>query len=77
MTAALTSSRAESGAPLAYSEIVERAGLAARYADAAASLAAVQDGPGMAHALGCAGRALLAASEAAATLRPLTDGGGR
>ena len=42
----------------------------ARYAEAAAYLAAARDGPGMAHALGCAGRALLAASQAAATLRP-------
>lgn len=58
------------GVPLAFDAIAERAGLAARYAEAAAFLAAAQDGPGMAHALGCAGRALLAASEAAASLRP-------
>lgn len=57
--------------PLAFDAVAERAGLAARYAEAAAYLAAAQDGPGMAHALGCAGRALLAASQAAATLHPV------
>jgi hypothetical protein len=55
---------------LALDEVAHRAGLAARYAEAAAALAAAGDGPGMAHALACAGRAILAASEAAATLRP-------
>ncbi|MET3411652.1 hypothetical protein ABIC30_002827 [Methylobacterium sp. 1030] len=63
-------SHTRSVTPLAFDAIAERAGLAARYAEAAAYLAAAQDGPGMAHALGCAGRALLAASQAAAALRP-------
>ncbi|MEE7489440.1 hypothetical protein MOTC310_02705 [Methylobacterium oryzae] len=63
-------SKASVGSPLTFDAIAERAGLAARYAEAAAYLAAAQDGPGMAHALGCAGRALLAASQAASTLRP-------
>lgn len=66
----MTPSHTGRSAPLAFEAIAERAGLAARYAEAAAYLAAAQDGAGMAHALGCAGRALLAASEAAATLRP-------
>lgn len=65
----MTLSQTSLGAPLAFEAVAERAGLAARYAEAAAYLAAAQDGAGMAHALGCAGRALLAASEAASTLR--------
>lgn len=51
-------------------EIAERATIAARYAEAAVALAAAGDTPGMLHSLGCAGRALLAASEAAALLQP-------
>jgi hypothetical protein len=66
----MTLSHTSLGAPPAFEAVAERAGLAARYAEAAAYLAAAQDGPGMAHALGCAGRALLAASQAAASLRP-------
>ncbi|MCJ2068364.1 hypothetical protein MKK75_05995 [Methylobacterium sp. J-030] len=57
---------------LALDEVAERASLAARYAEAAAALAAAGDTPGMVHSLACAGRAILAASQAAATLRPLT-----
>ncbi|MCJ2071413.1 hypothetical protein MKK75_21880 [Methylobacterium sp. J-030] len=76
MTAALTTMRAGDGAPLAHLQIAERAGLAARYAEAASSLADAGDTAAMVHALGCAGRAILAAIEAARTLRP-TDGGGR
>ncbi len=71
----MTLSRTNPGTPLTFDAVAERAGLAARYAEAAAHLAAAQDGPGMAHALGCAGRALLAASQAAATLRPSVNGG--
>jgi hypothetical protein len=70
----MTLSRTAPHAPLAFDAVAERAGLAARYAEAAAYLAAAQDGPGVAHALGCAGRALLAASEAASTLRPAAQG---
>jgi hypothetical protein len=51
-------------------EIAERAVLAARYAEAAAALAAVGDGPAMAHSIACAGRAIHSAIEAAALLRP-------
>lgn len=55
---------------LALDEVVERADLAARYAEAAAALAAAGDVPGMTHSLACAARVILAATEAAATLRP-------
>lgn len=58
---------------LVLQEIAARATLAAQYSQAAAALAAAGDGPGMAHALGCAGRAFLAASEAAALIRPKTE----
>lgn len=54
----------------ALDEVAERASLAARYAEAAAALAAAGDVPGMAHSLACAARVILAATEAAATLRP-------
>ena len=55
---------------IALDDVAERASLAARYAEAAAALAAAGDVPGMTHSLACAARVILAASEAAATLRP-------
>ncbi|MBE7197220.1 MAG: hypothetical protein INR70_05395 [Parafilimonas terrae] len=77
MTAALTiTTRAGDGAPLVHLEVAERAGLAARYAAAASSLADAGDVAAMVHALGCAGRAIHAAIEAAQTLCP-ADGGSR
>jgi hypothetical protein len=55
---------------LTLDEVATRADLAARYAEAAAALAAAGDVPGMTHSLACAARVILAATEAAATLRP-------
>ncbi|MCJ2136379.1 hypothetical protein MKK69_20390 [Methylobacterium sp. J-026] len=55
---------------LALDEVAERASLAARYAEAAAALAAAGDVPGMTHSLACAARVILAATQAAETLRP-------
>lgn len=55
---------------LALDDVAERASLAACYAEAAAALAAAGDVPGMTHSLACAARVILAATEAAATLRP-------
>ncbi|SDO59024.1 hypothetical protein SAMN05216360_1293 [Methylobacterium phyllostachyos] len=78
MMAAPFSSRAWEGAPLVQDAIAERCNVAAAYATAAANLAAVGDTAGLVHSLACAGRAIVAASEAAALLRPAQqDGGGR
>lgn len=68
--AAHTPTRAWTGAPLVQDAIAERCKLAAAYATAAQNLAAAGDTAGMVHALGCAGRAILAATQAAETLRP-------
>lgn len=59
---------------LAHDEVRERCALAASYASAAAALAATGDTPAMAHSLGCAARVILAAVEAAETLRPSIQG---
>lgn len=69
MTAPFSSSRAWEGAPLVQDAVAEYARIAASYSIAASNLADVGDTPGAVHALGCAGRALLAAQEAIATLR--------
>jgi hypothetical protein len=74
--AAHTLSRAWTGEPLVQDAVAEYANIVAAYATAASSLATAGDTPGMVHALGCAGRALLAAQEAVAALRSV-DGGGR
>ncbi|MCJ2101981.1 hypothetical protein [Methylobacterium sp. E-046] len=68
--------RAWTGEPLVQDAVAEYAKLAASYSIAASNLADAGDTPGMVHALGCAGRALLAAQEAVATLRSV-DGGSR
>jgi hypothetical protein len=70
MTASLLRSRVWNGTPLVQDAVAERCNVAAAYAVAAANLAAAGDTPGMVHSLACAGRAILAATEAAATLRP-------
>jgi len=70
MTSPLHHSRAWTGAPLVQDAVAERCNVVAAYAVAAANLAAAGDTPGMVHSLACAGRAILAATEAAATLRP-------
>ena len=57
-------------ASLIFSEIAERAALAARYAEAAAALAAAGDGPATAHSIASAGRAIHSAFEAMTMLRP-------
>jgi hypothetical protein len=67
---ALHNSYAWTGAPLVQDAVAERCNVAAAYAIAAANLAAAGDTPGMVHSLACASRAILAATEAAATLRP-------
>lgn len=67
MTAPLTN--------LVHLEVAERAALAGKYAEAAAALAAAGDTVGMVRALGCAGRAILAATDAAQTLRPSNERG--
>lgn len=59
---------------LAHDAVRERCSLAASYASAAASLAACGDTAAMAHSLGCAARTILAAVEAAETLRPSNGG---
>lgn len=74
--AAHTLPRAWTGELLVHDAVAEYARIAASYLIAASNLADAGDTPGMVHALGCAGRALLAAQEAVATLRP-ADGGGR
>ena len=74
--AAHTFPRAWTGEPLVQDAVAEYAKIAAAYATAAGSLANAGDTAGMVHSLACAGRALLAAQEAVATLRP-ADGGGR
>jgi alcohol dehydrogenase class IV len=61
---------AASSPTLAHDAVRERCSLAASYAAAAAALAATGDTPAMAHSLGCAARTILAAVEAAETLRP-------
>lgn len=61
---------------LAHDAIRERCAIAASYASAAANLAATGDTAAMAHSLGCAARTILAAVEAAETLRP-SNGRGR
>lgn len=76
MTAPLTSSRAVIGAPLVQDAVAERCKLAAAYATAAQNLAAAGDTAGMVHALGCAARAILAATQAAESLRPVQDSRG-
>ena len=75
--AAHTLPRAWNGEPLVQDAVAERCTVAAAYASAAANLAAVGDTAGMVHSLGCAARAILAATQAAETLRPATDGGAR
>ncbi len=60
---------------VAHDAIRERCALAASYASAAASLAATGDTAAMAHSLGCAARVILAAVEAAETLRPSNSRG--
>lgn len=72
MTVAHTNQRAWEGAPLVQDAVAERCAVAAAYATAAANLAAAGDTPGMVHALGCAGRAILAATQAVEALRPLS-----
>jgi hypothetical protein len=72
MTAPLTHS---SG--IAHDAIAVRCGLASAYATSAANLAAAGDTAAMLHSLGCAARTILAAVEAAETLRPSGQGGGR
>ena len=69
MSALLSPSRAWTGEPLVQDAVSEYARIAASYSVAASNLADAGDTPGMVHALGCAGRALLAAQEAVATLR--------
>ncbi|GJE52567.1 hypothetical protein GOFOIKOB_5640 [Methylobacterium tardum] len=76
MTTLHSPSRAWSGEPLVQDAVAEYAKLAASYSIAASNLADAGDTPGMVHALGCAGRALLAAQEAVASLRSV-EGGGR
>lgn len=60
---------------IAHDAIAARCGVAAAYATAAANLAAAGDTAAMAHSLGCAARTILAAVEAAETLRPAQQGG--
>lgn len=74
MMAAHSSSRAWEGAPLVQDAVAEYAKLAASYAIAASNLADAGDTPSMVHALGCAARAILAATQATETLRPVQQG---
>jgi hypothetical protein len=76
MSALHSSSRPWTGEPLIQDAVAEYAKVAASYAIAASNLADAGDTPGMVHALACAGRAILAATKAAETLRPV-DGDGR
>ena len=59
---------------LAHDAVAERCDLAISYAVAAANLAHAGDTVGMVRALGAAGRAILAATQAAETLRPSNGG---
>ena len=61
-------------ASLIHDAIAERCGLAGSYTAAAACLAQAGDTVGMVRALGAAARVILAAVEAAETLRPLNGG---
>ena len=70
MTALHDTTRPWHGTLLVQDAVAEYTKVAASYAIAASNLADVGDLGAMAHALGCAGRAILAATEAAATLRP-------
>lgn len=70
MSALRNTSRTWTGEPLVQDAVAEYAKVAASYAAAASSLADAGDTAGMVHALGCAGRAILAATRAAETLRP-------
>ena len=67
--AAHTHPRAWTGEPLVQDAVAEYARIAASYSIAASNLADAGDMAGLVHALGCAGRALLAAQEAIATVR--------
>ncbi|WP_342167068.1 hypothetical protein [Methylobacterium sp. SD21] len=60
---------------LAHDAIRERCSLAASYATAAASLAATGDTAATVHSLGCAARTIMAALEAATSLRPSNERG--
>ena len=77
MTALHSPSHAWTGAPLVHDAVAELCNVAASYAAAAASLADAGDTAGMVRALGCAGRTILAATQAAETVRPVANGGGR
>ena len=68
MNAPRSSSRAWTGEPLVQDAVAEYARLAASYSIAASNLADAGDTVGMVRALGSAGRALIAAQEAVATL---------
>lgn len=72
--AAHTLPRAWTGEPLVLDATAEYARIAASYSIAASNLADAGDMAGLVHALGCAGRALLAAQEAIATLRSADRG---
>lgn len=72
-------SSAVAGAPLdlAFDAIGEAATIAECYARTAGEFAAIGDGRGVRYALRQAAVAIAAAADAAATLRPSTDGGGQ
>lgn len=70
-------SHTDTSAGMACDAVAERCDLAISYAAAAANLAAARDTVGMMRALGAAARTILAATEAAETIRPRTAGGGR
>ena len=79
MTAPLTTTRAGDGAPLtlAFDAIGEAVCLAECYARTAGEFASIGDGRGVRYALRQAAVAIATAADAAATLRPSADGGGR
>jgi hypothetical protein len=60
-------------ADLTLDAVRERCALAASYASAAGSLAECRDTAAMVHSLGCAARTIMAALEAAQSLRPSNE----